>query len=230
MPNWCETNIRITLGENLKKSQKEKAKKQFAELLRKITENNPNGDFLNILYPIPESLKITSGSATEDGIAVIMSTKYNDHTLIDRIFNYPWVAKEKRIKDRDDLLIYLVNENGANLEEGQMAIDNIAKYGCKSWYEWCTQNWGSKWDLSSMEVEEYGEAEIQINSQTAWTPPLAGITKISEEYNLLNFFVEYKEPGCGFQGEADIEDGNCNDNCGEYDYSEDELDDNEEDE
>lgn len=215
MPNWCETNIYISFARN---ADKGKASKQLKELVEKVEkaknseDDNYNGCFLGALYPIPESLRISSGTATDYGMAVIMSIKYNDHTEIDKILSYNY-WQQKNIT-REELIECLITGEhpSANLIDGQKAIDNIKNYGCKDWYEWCVKNWGTKWDLSEMEFEASDEG-VRIYSQTAWCPPLAGITKISEEYNLLHFSVDYSEEGMGFKGYAEIENGNCEDKC-----------------
>jgi hypothetical protein len=226
MPNWCETNIRITLGQDIEESQKEEAKKQLADLIAKVQGSEKKGAFLDVLYPTPEDLMITSGSATDNGVAVIMSTKYNDHNLIDAMMKYQWVKDEPSIKTREDLIIHLTtgeNASCTNLKEGQQAIDNIVKYKCKDWYDWRNRNWGTKWDLSDMQFEVLGEDEVFIQSSTAWSPPLEGVRKISEEFNLLHFQIEYAEGGYGFEGTAEIENGDLDDDCRDYDYSRDEV-------
>lgn len=29
---------------------------------------------------------------------------------------------------------------------GRQAFENLEKYGCATWYDWCVQNWGTKWN------------------------------------------------------------------------------------
>ena len=219
MPNWCETNISISVSENAKGELKKKALKQLKVIATKMKKSKEESkyNFLSIFFPIPKSLNITSGTTTDFGEAVIMSTKHKKHELIDAINKYPWAID----LSREELIAQLIAKKSANLEEGAKAIKNKKKYGCKTWYDWCTRNWGCKWDLSDITLEVSDES-IGIQSLTAWCPPLVGITEISKRFNLLNFEVEYREESEGFQGTADIEDGICNDCCGEYDYSQDE--------
>jgi hypothetical protein len=228
MPNWCDTTIQVSLKPTSSKEEKAAAQKQFDEFVKKFQEANKdvkidNHSFLSVFYPVPEELKITSGSATENGIAVLLSSKYNDHSQIDKMLDYKWV-KDEGITDRDDLIIRLTtgkHKDCTNLKEGQQAIDNIVKYGVKDWYDWCVQNWGTKWDLSVSDID-ISPSHLSICSSTAWSPCLEGVVKISEDYPLLHFRVDYSEPGMGFQGYAEIENGDCDDTCGDYDYSQDE--------
>lgn len=228
MPNWCDTTIQVSLKPTSSKEEKAAAQKQFDEFVKKFQEANKdvkidNYSFLSVFCPVPEELKITSGSATENGIAVLLSSKYNDHSQIDKMLDYKWV-KDEGITDRDDLIIRLTtgkHKDCTNLKEGQQAIDNIVKYGVKDWYDWCVQNWGTKWDLSVSDID-ISPSHLSICSSTAWSPCLEGVVKISEDYPLLHFRVDYSEPGMGFQGYAEIENGDCDDTCGDYDYSQDE--------
>ncbi len=223
MPNWCETNITITLGAI---APVKEAQAQLNALVEKVrakeaitTEDTEfGGTFLDALLPIPESLKIVCGSNTDYGMAIILSQKHNDHTALDEVNQYPWAKK----LSREELIAHLIENKSADLAMGQQAIDNLKEYGCKTWYDWCCNNWGTKWDLGYMKMDVLPD-EVLIFSQTAWSPPLIGITSISELYPLLHFTVEYAEPGCNFQGVAEIENGDCYDERGEYDYSQDEM-------
>lgn len=229
MPNWCDTTIQVSLKPTSSKNEKAEAQKQFDEFVKKFEEANKdnkeieNYSFLRVFYPIPKDLNITSGSATDNGIAVLLSSKYNDHKKIDEMLEWPWV-KNEGITNREDLIIRLTtgeHKDCTNLKEGQQAIDNIVKYGVKDWYEWCIQNWGTKWDININDINT-NPNHLTICSSTAWSPCLEGVTKISEDYPLLHFRVDYAEPGMGFQGYAEIENGDCDDTCGDYDYSQDE--------
>jgi hypothetical protein len=85
---------------------------------------------------------------------------------------------------------------------------NLAKYGYKNWYDWCVNNWGTKWnaggDNDAMQVD-YDE---DVNNQgialfqfdTAWAPPLGVLEKLMETHPELSIECRYHEPGVGFFG------------------------------
>ena len=56
-----------------------------------------------------------------------------------------------------------------------------------NWYEWCIDNWGTKWDCKLCPYENNEEtAELRGNTilfNTAWAPPVAIIKKLSEKYH-----------------------------------------------
>jgi hypothetical protein len=76
-------------------------------------------------------------------------------------------------------------------------------------YEWCILNWGVKWNAhnpsqsldSTYTGASGGEcAEIEINFETAWSPPKPVIDRASGLFPELRFDLRYFECGCGFNG------------------------------
>ena len=69
------------------------------------------------------------------------------------------------------------------------------------WYNWRTQNWGTKWDAYSMEIDDsempYG---FEVNFETAWSPPEEVCYAIKEQYDDLSMSWFYDEPGCEVAG------------------------------
>jgi hypothetical protein len=79
---------------------------------------------------------------------------------------------------------------------------NLLEFGYKNWYDWCVDNWGTKWDVTSegngdAEISEDG-LEVQLSFDSAWSPPVG----FYEEMERQGFAVEafYHEPGMAFCG------------------------------
>ena len=73
----------------------------------------------------------------------------------------------------------------------------VEKYGASDWYNWCINNWGTKWDISPYECEiENGQLVGSFDSP--WGPPIEAYSKLEE----LGFEVRayYNEPGMAFAG------------------------------
>lgn len=92
----------------------------------------------------------------------------------------------------------------ANLEFKEKV--NLQLYGYANWYDWCVNEWGTKWDVGAsdggqVDVPEDGATEITLNFESAWSPPI-GFYKIMET---IGFTVEamYYEPGMGYCGSFD---------------------------
>jgi hypothetical protein len=64
-------------------------------------------------------------------------------------------------------------------------------------YDWCVENWGTKWDASVYNYE-LKDGVLTINFDTAWGPPIAFYEKIEQ----MGFFVDayYREEGMAFCG------------------------------
>jgi hypothetical protein len=56
-----------------------------------------------------------------------------------------------------------------------------------NWYEWHSNNWGTKWDLCYGNGVIHGDSTLIIEGQTAWCPPIELLQYLDEE---LGFIVE----------------------------------------
>ena len=92
-------------------------------------------------------------------------------------------------------------EQQAALEKSQQ--DNLNEHNYKDWYDFCVNEWGTKWDISASECE-HTEISLTASFDTAWAPPISAMERFIE----LGFDVKlyYYEPGMQFAGI--FEDGN----------------------
>ena len=83
-----------------------------------------------------------------------------------------------------------------------------------NWYDWNVRNWGTKWDVAVRHDEEYPDTELMEESETtlayrfntAWSPPMPAIQRLSAQYPNLAFNLSYEEE-TGWGGEYDYQDG-----------------------
>lgn len=141
------------------------------------------------IKPMPEELNVESGSKSLTAMEWMRAGKL----LKEDIEN--GVAERYRIG---------IDEAKAML---QCYADNMAKYGCLTWYEWHCDNWGTKWDAYDISEIERGDHFIRIDFWTAWSTPKEVIKTLAEQYPDLTIAVEY----------ADEDLGN---NCGSYGFIE----------
>jgi len=83
------------------------------------------------------------------------------------------------------------------LEARQAA--NREKYGYSTWYDFCVNEWGTKWDIGGDDCSAVTtEHEFSAGFESAWSPPCAAYEKLVE----LGFEVKamYFEPGMAFAG------------------------------
>ena len=88
----------------------------------------------------------------------------------------------------------------STLTDEKLTEANFEKYGYASWYDFCVNEWGTKWDTECHSVDtdpEYPDA-LEAVFDTAWAPPIAFYEKLER----LGFQVEakYYEAGMFFAG------------------------------
>ena len=57
--------------------------------------------------------------------------------------------------------------------------ENLKKHGYKNWYDFCVNEWGTKWDVEPYEpitLSENGSATLA--SDSAWAPPVNAYEKL----------------------------------------------------
>jgi hypothetical protein len=57
----------------------------------------------------------------------------------------------------------------------------------KYWTNWCTANWGTKWNACDAELKAHG----LITFNTAWAPPIPVIRELSKRFPKVVFSIEY---------------------------------------
>jgi hypothetical protein len=121
------------------------------------------------------------------------------------------------------------NKNIKVNEDGKMDGESFMQEFVRSmkedqdWYHWNCRNWGTKWDVSVVNGNEYPNTIKTVNDdgsilyqfETAWSPVGEVLMKLSEQYPTLEFDYEYEEEqgwggACTFLGGKDIA-------CDEYD-------------
>lgn len=147
-------------------------------------------DFSKII-PMPDSMKITSGSQVDTGIAILLFTEKGDSSRLDKMLDYAWV-KAENITNAKQLSQYLIKNNRANLKEARIALDNLEKYGYQDWYSWSVANWGTKWNAYSAHSTDDG-----IKFDTAWSTPFPVIQKLSEMFPNVEITLRFADEDFG---------------------------------
>ena len=86
---------------------------------------------------------------------------------------------------------------------------NVEKYGYSNWYDFCTGEWGTKWDVGDQgcsDIHPDGKM-LHTSFDSAWSPPVNAYAKL--EAQGFRVSAMFYEGGMAFAGE--YSDGNCND-------------------
>ena len=207
MPNWTYNRI--------------KCKKSIGDKILTITENGYSFDF-NKLIPMPDDLKLDAGSIEGDSIACYYLSLNDDekYKLMKLLkskessycYNY-WNKYNGDIKELENnpkkLNDKINNFNGLfdfdkekqfnSLNElGKQYIENIKNYNFPQWYDWCVENWGTKWNVEDDIDVVYDKNidEYDISFQTAWSVPTGIVERYSELCEDDEFYWEYEDEDC----------------------------------
>ena len=157
----------------------------------------------NKIIPMPESLNIEAGSQTSTGLKA-----YQDFIEVytlggtihqDDLENISRKSEDAFLRQRSDI-------RPKEWELGKAAWNNIRLYGVPTWYEWCNQHWGTKWNAYG-----YGEAKVDyqdgdaLNFLTAWSAPHPVMEKLAEMFPNVEIEHEWADEDIGH-------------NCGRYHY------------
>ena len=71
----------------------------------------------------------------------------------------------------------------------------------EQWYNWCVSNWGTKWAPEITAVSRTGDKQVEIEFQTAWSPPLEWFETCGMRHN-WQWQLGYIEPGVEVAGHA----------------------------
>jgi hypothetical protein len=78
---------------------------------------------------------------------------------------------------------------------------NLATHGYGNWYDFCVNEWGTKWDVGGDDYnapQQDGPNKITMAFDSAWAPPCSAMEKFVD----MGFSVRlyYYEPGMCFAG------------------------------
>ena len=68
------------------------------------------------------------------------------------------------------------------------------------WYDWRLQNWDTKWDAYDVNIVDDDPENLEVEFNTAWSPPEAICHAMREQSPDLAVSWFYDEPGCEIAG------------------------------
>ena len=83
------------------------------------------------------------------------------------------------------------NLDPEKVEKGKEYVELFLKYGAFTWFDWCVDHWGTKWNSSEGNMHE----EDSISFTTAWNPPYRVLRMLSEKYPNQTFYCYFAEEG-----------------------------------
>lgn len=158
------------------------ALKAFQKMLRDVQmEGQPLGSFdFNKLLPMPKELNIESSSRTAQGLELVREYQNTLDSLRRRKPFLSPVYYAEILQKHEELHRKKRQDNPEIWALGEKAYSNLQRFGSSTWYEWCQQNWGTKWNA-------YQPCPLRENSDTmvfytAWNSIPRLIEILSERY------------------------------------------------
>ena len=79
---------------------------------------------------------------------------------------------------------------------------NLAKFNYRNWYDFCVNEWGTKWEVEAYDKVEYDDAHdkhgITFGFDSAWSPPTGAMEYLVDQGFTVKLY--YYEPGMAFAG------------------------------
>lgn len=95
----------------------------------------------------------------------------------------------------------ILDEEYDKAEETGVVWEKLPKSGYeKGGYDWCITNWGTKWNPEVSSVGRTSDTIMTAWFETAWSPAIPIIQKLSELFPTLEIKIEFEEEGLDFSG------------------------------
>ena len=100
------------------------------------------------------------------------------------------IFKDIRFSEiKDNFEKYKTDSNFAeSIALGKKYIENYDKYGHATWYKWCNDNWGTKWDVS-----QFSHDEDTMIFETAWDFAEPVFIELSKKFPEATFLCKFAD-------------------------------------
>ena len=117
-------------------------------------------------------------------------TAFNGEGLLQEFIPVP--------KELTDTVSGSMGEDKREAHEAQQAA-NVEKYGYANWYDFCVNEWGTKWEIGADgNPAQDIPGGLMLGFESAWSPPIAAYEKLTE----MGFRIRamYYEGGMAYAG------------------------------
>ncbi len=177
MPNWSYNNLEVS-------GDPEQMKEFYSVLVKENLNKEMSFRFSNI-FPMPEKIKNTiSPSSSAKGKKWINEevAKVRDNRI-------------GQLLDHEPEIKLIPCENNSP----EKCSELIEEFGCDNWYDWNINEYGTKWDIESLEFHK-DDRSFQTSFETAWSPPAIFLKRLQDKFPKLDIRLSYELEGsmdCG---------------------------------
>lgn len=202
MPNWTMNKVTC--------------KKSIGDKILTKTDDGYSFDF-NKLIPMPESMNVPAGSTEMRAVAsyYISLDKQGRRNIEDQLekskvffdTNYwkkyqgdinDFLQNPDKLKQAEESFSGKVDNSDKTFssfqELGKQYVDNIIQHGYAHWYDWCSEVWGTKWNVLDEVYVDYlpENDEYIIEFDTAWCVPYGIVEEFSKLCSDEEFLWEFE--------------------------------------
>jgi hypothetical protein len=118
-------------------------------------------------------------------------TAFNDGRLLDEFIPVPTALQIVAGRVGDD-------NDPKQIKLHEQTMHNLSTYGYANWYDWCVNEWGTKWDVGGDNPAQDIPGGLMLGFDSAWAPPTTAYEKLTEQGFRIR--AMYYEPGMAFAG------------------------------
>jgi hypothetical protein len=126
----------------------------------------------NRIIPMPDILRHTAGG----------------HCCIDGQDVTAWYVRDAAdlLQGNDEVRLFTPEEEA-----------ELAMIGHRSWYSWCVENWGTKWNACRAEISKRSPDSglLEIRFDTAWDAPVPIYERLLALFPQLGFWFSWQHEG-----------------------------------
>jgi len=165
-----------------------------AALADLIDERDPEAEVdFGRLVPMPAELDVEDRSDAQIAFEAL-------HGDWRRVAAYAWVPEAAR-ESREALVGFLREQYGEEaFRLAERYRDNIARHGHATWYGWCVEHWGTKWNAYHSEVTAREPGLASVEFQTAWAEPEPVVTRLSAKHPRVEVLHRFADEFLNFCG------------------------------
>ena len=214
MPNWCQNEVTVYFNDD------EMAEGKYEEFKQYVSGKEDYHGRCTEKYTYQFNREIGKSEMVEkEGICAYDSPfkdtcdKRRDMFDFQSIYPMPdgleGTASPSRVVETEAEVLAWMKENpqhkGLGLGKPITQVERdalISEHGVDNWYDWCIENWGTKWNCHTVEFEEDGN-QLRYEFDTAWSPPEGIYWKLKELFPTVHISWFFREEGMEIAGYID---------------------------
>ena len=100
-----------------------------------------------------------------------------------------------------DTLFNVIHPMPENTFHGNLGSDEremCEREGRPNWYDWCSENWSTKWDAVQLDYNQHDDNSVSFDFDTAWCAPYGVYNELAEQgFEVEAYYVSFENWDAG---------------------------------